>query len=159
MVLTVVTGAIPDSGPAPLTVYFTATPSGGTGPFQYTWDFGDNTPKAMTQNAVHTYADGAFEAVCSVYDTATGLVATSSPLAVAVSAAIPNATFTIRPDQVCAVNPAAPVPNIPAPPNEETIPAGVANELLPAGFYHDNCLGEDVGVGSATVVTLTLVED
>ncbi|MGC2360234.1 MAG: PKD domain-containing protein, partial [Thermoplasmata archaeon] len=44
-----------DSGVAPLTVYFAATASGGTGgPFTYLWQFGDGA-SAGTGNTSHTY--------------------------------------------------------------------------------------------------------
>jgi PKD repeat protein len=45
---------------------FTNTTTGGTGPYTYTWDFGDGSPADNTANPSHTYAiDGTYN-VCLV---------------------------------------------------------------------------------------------
>lgn len=46
----------PTSGIAPLTVPLVSQPSGGLPPYRFTWDFGDGSPAAGTQNDSHTYA-------------------------------------------------------------------------------------------------------
>ena len=46
--------AAPRSGDTPLTVRFTAFPSGGTGTYDFLWDFGDGTTSTAPRPA-HTY--------------------------------------------------------------------------------------------------------
>lgn len=58
----------PSSGPLPLTVRFTGYASGGKGPYNYIWTFGDGT-SSSSQNPVHTYnRSGPFTAVLTVGD-------------------------------------------------------------------------------------------
>jgi PKD repeat protein len=46
----------PTEGPVPLEVQFTDATGGGTPPYTYTWDFGDDSPVSHEQNPKHTYA-------------------------------------------------------------------------------------------------------
>ncbi len=60
--------AQPTSGVYPLTVSFATTQSGGTGPFTYSWSFGDGGTSTV-QNPSHTYTTaGTFLATLSVTD-------------------------------------------------------------------------------------------
>jgi len=154
-VITLTVNAIPDSGSAPLTVYFAAFVSGGTPPYAFEWAFGDNTTPATTQNAVHTYPAGTYNAECTVTD-ANGFQDSSGPIPVTVSASIPNATYTVLAGQVCAADAPAPLAAVPAGPALEVLPAGPALEQLPAPDYYDRCLGEFIsstGVVVPVVVT------
>ncbi len=56
------------SGEAPLTVKFTGNVSGGTGPYTYSWDFGDGQSDT-TQDATHIYSTpGTYTATFTVTD-------------------------------------------------------------------------------------------
>jgi PKD repeat protein len=62
--------ASPTSGPAPLTVSFTASVSGGTPPYRFAWTFGDGGTSNL-QNPSHTYTTaGSFTARVTVTDAA-----------------------------------------------------------------------------------------
>jgi PKD repeat protein len=64
--------AEPKSGPVPLTVTFTAFASGGTGSYDYAWQFGDGST-GVGRHPVHTYTSvGTFDVVLTV--TSGGLV-------------------------------------------------------------------------------------
>ena len=69
--LVVSSTANPTSGEAPLTTNFTSNPSGGSGFYTYSWDFGDgNTSTA--QNPSHTYSNtGSYTATVTVSDSVT----------------------------------------------------------------------------------------
>ena len=57
------------SGLAPLAVTFTSTPSGGTTPYTYDWNFGDGSAHAATQNTSNTYSTvGGYTATLTVTD-------------------------------------------------------------------------------------------
>ena len=68
--LDVIAEAEPDEGAPPLKVQFTASveeESGG--PFSFSWDFGDGSPKVTDQNPVHTYDKvGEYTATLTVTD-------------------------------------------------------------------------------------------
>ena len=68
--LDVIAEAEPDEGAPPLKVQFTASveeESGG--PYSYSWDFGDGSPKVTDQNPVHTYEKvGEYTATLTVTD-------------------------------------------------------------------------------------------
>lgn len=58
----------PASGPLPLMVRFTGSATGGKGPYNFQWTFGDGT-SSSAQNPVHTYnRAGPFTAVLTVGD-------------------------------------------------------------------------------------------
>jgi len=72
-------------GPAPLSVSFHGSASGGSAPYVYLWIFGDGSASASGAAAVHTYTTtGSFEATLTVTDS-TGSV-TSSQVDVIVTA-------------------------------------------------------------------------
>ncbi|MFI5415667.1 MAG: PKD domain-containing protein, partial [Candidatus Lutacidiplasmatales archaeon] len=80
----------PTQGEAPLRVNFTANSSGGLGPFQYSWAFGDQTTGGVA-NASHVYlAGGTYTATVTVRDAAREVrrasvnISVASPLGVAV---------------------------------------------------------------------------
>jgi PKD repeat protein len=82
--LAVAASGTPLTGNAPLLVSFTATGSGGTPPYTYTWNFGDQTT-ATGQTVSHTYAQaGTYHVVLTLTDSASG-TATDSHLVVQVS--------------------------------------------------------------------------
>jgi len=68
--LDVIAEAEPDEGAPPLKVQFTASveeESGG--PYSFSWDFGDGSPKVTDQNPVHTYEKvGEYTATLTVTD-------------------------------------------------------------------------------------------
>jgi PKD repeat protein len=73
----------PSSGPAPLTVQFGATASGGSPPYAYAWDFGDGSTSTL-QSPSHTYgADGEYGVLLTAQDSI-GRTATDSGLLVRV---------------------------------------------------------------------------
>jgi PKD repeat protein len=58
----------PDSGQAPLEVYFTGNVTGGDAPFVYLWDF-DDTGTSTSQNPVHTFTNaGTYNVTFTVTD-------------------------------------------------------------------------------------------
>ncbi|RMG17040.1 MAG: PKD domain-containing protein [Deltaproteobacteria bacterium] len=60
--------ATPTSGPAPLTVAFDATASGGDAPLSFAWTFGDGATSS-TEDPSHTYAaEGVYDATVVVTD-------------------------------------------------------------------------------------------
>ena len=73
----------PASGPAPLVVGLTATPSGGTGLYTYDWDYGDGTMHSMQPAAYHVYTiGGAYTATLTVTDSAGATASASAPVTV-----------------------------------------------------------------------------
>ncbi|MCR6692027.1 MAG: PKD domain-containing protein [archaeon YNP-LCB-003-016] len=64
----IIISANPTSGKAPLTVQFTASPSGGIPPYSYKWDFGDGET-STEQNPSRTYTKaGDYVVTCTVRD-------------------------------------------------------------------------------------------
>lgn len=62
--------ASPVQGPAPLTVSF-VDQSTGTGPFSYSWVFGDGTSNSTLKNPVHTYEEpGSYNVTLNVTNSA-----------------------------------------------------------------------------------------
>jgi hypothetical protein len=51
----VILDAVPDYGPAPLKVEFSADVDCTAGEVKYTWDFGDGSPISNEEKPVHTY--------------------------------------------------------------------------------------------------------
>ncbi len=69
LAIQVATSPSPASGPAPLTVSFMATVSGGSPPYGVNWNFGDNTPWGQGMNVTHTYnGAGTYTACGYAYD-------------------------------------------------------------------------------------------
>lgn len=94
---TVVAGATPSSGLAPLPVTFTATVSGGNEPIAYVWDFGDGSPTSDLQNPSHAYTmAGAFTATVTVTD-GDGDVASDTVTVEVGSDDLPSATASASP--------------------------------------------------------------
>ncbi len=74
--------AQPTSGVYPLTVTFATTQSGGTGPFTYSWNFGDGGTSTL-QNPVHQYTKaGTYLASLSVTDSKGNLASASITITV-----------------------------------------------------------------------------
>ena len=58
----------PNSGTAPLTIYFNTTVSGGLSPYTYSWSFGDGSSSSQ-RNPSHTYSSaGTYTAQVTVTD-------------------------------------------------------------------------------------------
>ncbi|MFF3906515.1 PKD domain-containing protein [Streptomyces sp. NPDC001848] len=80
-------GASPTTGNAPLAVNFTGSASGGTGPYSYSWDFGDGSAAGTAQNPTHTYSTaGSYTATLTVTDSASPAHTATSTVALNVSA-------------------------------------------------------------------------
>ena len=75
------------SGPAPLSVAFTAQVIDGFGITGYNWDFGDGS-SSLDMNPAHVYAAGTYAATLSVIGTGGG-VWTSAPLTITATAVAP----------------------------------------------------------------------
>jgi PKD repeat protein len=84
--LGVTSGASLTSGSAPMPVAFTGTPSGGTAPYTYDWNYGDGTAHGTVQNPSHTYTSaGTYPATLTVTDSASH-TASATPLSITVTA-------------------------------------------------------------------------
>lgn len=71
MPLAVIGSATPTSGAIPLTVSFKAVPIGGTPPYSFEWDFGDETPTSSERTPTHSYTSaGTYTATITVTDSA-----------------------------------------------------------------------------------------
>lgn len=69
----VILDAVPDYGPAPLKVEFSADVDCTSGEPKYTWDFGDGSPVSNEEKPVHTYAKiGEYTASVTVTGSAGG---------------------------------------------------------------------------------------
>lgn len=68
--LTITASGFPLSGPAPLTVGFSAVVAGGVPPYTFLWDFGDGSPTSNLQNPSHSYPAGTYTATVAVTDSA-----------------------------------------------------------------------------------------
>ncbi len=109
--LAVTAAASPLTGVAPFPVAFTATATGGMGPYTYAWQFGVGSAGSSSENASYTYqVVGNYNATLTVKDAAGAIVTKSwtitaepPPLGVSVSAspttgtAGENITFTSVP--------------------------------------------------------------
>jgi VCBS repeat-containing protein len=74
--------ASPMSGMAPLTVQFSASASGGTPPYSYSWNFGDGALNNQ-QNSSHTYSNaGTYTATLNVTDNTGAKVSSSIQITV-----------------------------------------------------------------------------
>src|SRR5207245_2202669 len=87
------TPATPEVG---LAVSFTATTTGGVGPFTFSWNFGDTTP-GTGNPASHSYpAAGTFSVTVTATDS-NGVSVTSPAQSVVVAARLSAANFTFTP--------------------------------------------------------------
>jgi PKD repeat protein len=78
--------ASPTTGNAPLAVNFTGSATGGTGPYTYSWNFGDGST-STSQSPSHTYStSGNYTATLTVTDSASPANTATSQVAVNVSA-------------------------------------------------------------------------
>lgn len=79
------------TGNAPLPVDFIGTITGGTPPYLYSWNFGDNAIATQTRTPSHTYSDaGSYTAALRVSDNAGAT--TSSTIAITVTPPPPSPT-------------------------------------------------------------------
>jgi len=83
--LAVVASASNNQGLAPMTIYFTSSVQGGTGPYTYNWDFGDGQ-SATSGNPSHTYNNpGTYTVVLTVTDSCTpAATASSTPIIIGI---------------------------------------------------------------------------
>jgi PKD repeat protein len=79
--LAVAATATPKSGPPTLAVTFGSTPSGGTAPYFYDWDYGDGSAHGTTQNPSHNYTtEATFIAIVTVSDSAGQVAQATVPI-------------------------------------------------------------------------------
>ena len=84
--LAVTASALPTSGQIPLAVAFSATATGGTPPYGYSWNFGDGSAVSTTQNPSHTYSSaGTYMAMLTVTDTSSPPKSVSSSVTITAS--------------------------------------------------------------------------
>lgn len=80
---------------APLTASFTGSANGGTGPYAWSWSYGDGSPLSLAQDPVHTYnRSGTFVVNLTVTDS---LSATAKSVLTLVVEAPLTATLTATP--------------------------------------------------------------
>lgn len=75
--------ANPYAGQAPLTVEFYGAVTGGSGQYEFEWNFGEGDPSPFSVSSIasHTYlTPGSFSAAVTVRDTVSGQLATSAPV-------------------------------------------------------------------------------
>ncbi len=87
---------------APLTVVLSATVTGGQGPYNFSWDFGDSSPVAFGAETSHAYrVAGQFDPVLTARDAAGALVVDVLPM-IDVLASPANATVptTVGPGEI-----------------------------------------------------------
>ena len=93
--LTVGVGASPQAVDQSDNVTFSGNPGGGLAPYGYSWNFGDGSAAATTQNPVHAYnAAGTYTATLTVTDA--NAVKKTAPVQVVVSA-LPALTAAANP--------------------------------------------------------------
>jgi large repetitive protein len=84
--------AVPNPALTNQAVTFTSIPSGGTGTYTYSWNFGDASPVDTNNPATHTYvAAGNFPARVNITDTGNGQTA-SCAIAMVVGLPVPVVT-------------------------------------------------------------------
>src|SRR5262249_39992889 len=84
--LTAAASGSPTSGQVPLTVAFTATATGGTPPYSYSWNFGDGSATSTLQNPSHTYSTaGTYTATLTVTDSSTPVKTATSSVTITAS--------------------------------------------------------------------------
>lgn len=81
--LTVTISATPTAGSAPLDVAFTASVSGGDGPYTYAWSFGDGSSSSLPSPTARYLTGGEFDATLRV--TSPDGTGTSNPVRIQVS--------------------------------------------------------------------------
>jgi len=95
--LSAVIEANPTSGQAPLNVNFTGSATGGTAPYSYSWNFGDDQA-STSQNPFHSYpSEGAYTATLTVTDNEGGNAVASQVLTVTKTGASLAAAMSATP--------------------------------------------------------------
>jgi PKD repeat protein len=88
--------ANPLTGQSPLTVELTGAATGGSGDYEYKWNFGDGQGSSYNASSItsHTFvADGIYLATCTVHDMTTNQLKSSAPLRIVAS---PEQQFSIE---------------------------------------------------------------
>lgn len=88
--------ASPSSGTAPLAVSFSTIQSGGTGPFTYSWSFGDSTTATTTAGtASHSYANpGTYFATVTITDSKSNVVSSGTTVVATLGNAVAGLTYS-----------------------------------------------------------------
>ena len=80
------------TGNVPLTSTFTVSPTGGTPPYKYSWNFGDGSATNSVQNPSHTYSKaGTFTATIRVIDSASPAKSVTTKVTITARGTIPGA--------------------------------------------------------------------
>ncbi len=95
--LVITATATPTSGSAPLTVAFGSTVTGGTAPYTYDWNYGDNTAHGTTASPSHVYATGGTFPVTLTVTDSVAHTATDSHLVITVQSTPLAVTATANP--------------------------------------------------------------
>ncbi len=102
--LTASASANKTSGATPLTVQFTGSASGGTGPYTYSWSFGDDSVPSTEQNPSHTFTvAGTFHVTLTVKDS----TAATATAPVTITAGAASMTVTASADKTSGSKPLA----------------------------------------------------
>jgi len=139
--------ASPATGSAPLSVQFEASPTGGTGEYEFRWDFGDGPPGSAEQNPKHKF-DRA-----ETYDVVVGV--TSPPGAVGPAAASAYCRLTVTATEAPTPTAVTVIPlslQCAANPKSGPAPLNVKFESSPDGGDGVYDIGWDFGDGSPQAV-------
>jgi PKD repeat protein len=132
--LSVTAAVSPNWGPGPpLDVKFTSQAYGGTGPYTYSWDFGDGTGSSQ-EGPSHSYAATGWYTPTVTATDSLGHTA-SSRLTVTVGLPTSTTSGGGNNTQPCAQGILAPVQVLPSGPALETLPVPASINNVPSAYY------------------------
>lgn len=137
----------PNSGTAPLTVYFDTTASGGLSPYTYSWSFGDGGSSSQ-RNPSHIYTSaGTYTAQVTVTDGASQTQTDSDSVTINVSAPTYTLTTSVSPSGSGSVSPSSGTYNEGT---SVTLTASAAS-----GYVFDHWSGGASGTSSTITITMS----